>query len=74
VPARPGGGGSPTLLDASATTPRAWNFLFFHELAVFGGELLPPRPASGGRSPASPRLRTFFEMALGAPNPRPPMP
>jgi hypothetical protein len=73
VPARPGGGGtSRTLLDISATTPGNWGFLFFHELAVFGGELIQPAVGLGGSSPAPPYLRTFFEMALGAPNPRPP--
>ncbi|QRY43502.1 hypothetical protein JVX93_23580 [Mycolicibacterium boenickei] len=61
-----------TLLDAAVTTPRDWNFLFFHELAVFGGEFVQPPRASG--TPQPPRLRTFFEQSLGAPNPRPPMP
>jgi hypothetical protein len=69
VPAQPGAG-SKTLLDLSASNPGNWNFLFFHELAVFGGELVQP-PSSGGVV-ARPFVRTFFEMALGAPNPRPP--
>lgn len=65
----PGGRpGSKTLLEMSAATPRNWNFLFFHELAVFGGDLA---PAPGG---GALRLRTFFEQALGRPNPRPPLP
>jgi hypothetical protein len=73
VPAQQGGGGtSRTLLEISATRPRNWNFLFFHELAVFGGELVQQAIVPGASPPASPQVRTFFEMALGAPNPRPP--
>jgi hypothetical protein len=70
VPAKPG---SPrTWLDISATTPGNWSFLFFHELAVFGGTLIQPAAGRAGAPPAPPFVRTFFEMALGAPNPRPP--
>ena len=61
VPA--GAGATRTLLDTSATNPGNWGFLFFHEMAVFGGELV--------HQTGAPRVRTFFEMALGPPNPRP---
>jgi hypothetical protein len=70
VPAVPGG--AQTLLDISATMPGNWGFLFFHELAVFGGELIQPAGGPGASSPPLPFVRTFFEMALDAPNPRPP--
>lgn len=63
-----GGVGSKTLLDLSTATAGDWKFLFFHELAVFGGDLVQPSGAS------APRLRTFFEQALGPPNPRPEAP
>lgn len=69
VPAVPGSGSARTLLDISATQPGNWGFLFFHELAVFGGELIQPAVGPGASSP--PFVRTFFEMALAAPNPRP---
>ena len=56
-------------LTESAKNPESWRFLFFHEMAVFGGDLvLSPKP--GG----SPSIKTFFEQALGAPSPRPPPP
>ncbi|GAB2661685.1 hypothetical protein [Nocardia goodfellowii] len=63
-----GPAGSKTLLELSTTPAGDWNFLFFHELAVFGGDLVQPSGTS------TPRLRTFFEQALGPPNPRPPLP
>jgi hypothetical protein len=67
VPQAPG---SPrTFLDVSATTPGNWGFLFFHEMAVFGGELVLQTSTDG--APADPRVRTFFEMALSVPRPRP---
>ena len=69
VPARQGR--TETFLDISAKTPRNLGFLFFHELAVFGGDLI-QTPAGPGAAPAPSQLRTFFEMALGTPNPRPP--
>jgi hypothetical protein len=54
-------------LAASAKRPHRWNFLFFHELAVFGGHhVMPPT--------TPPTLRTFFQDALGPPMPRPPLP
>lgn len=66
----PASAGSPrTLLDVSATAPGNWGFLFFHEMAVFGGELVHQTNAQG--APTDPRVRTFFEMALGVPKPRP---
>jgi hypothetical protein len=56
-------------LDASAMSPRNWNFLFFHEYAVYGGHLVAaPDPNT------QPSLRSFFEDALGPPKPRPPFP
>ena len=63
-------------LAASAKTPNKWFFLFFHEMAVFGGDLVPPPPqgaqaSSSGASPPAPTIKTFFEQALGQPNPRP---
>jgi hypothetical protein len=64
---------SMTLLDAATATPQDWNFLFFHELAVFGGQLV-QSPHVPGASAPPPRLRTFLEQALGTPNPRPPLP
>jgi hypothetical protein len=67
-----------TLLDISPKTRGRWNSLFFHEMAVFGGELVQPpaNPPSasgtpGGSNTPRPFVRTFFEMALGPPNPRP---
>jgi len=57
VPSRTGSG--TTLLDLSAASPANWNFLFFHELGVFGGELVQP-PSRGGVV-ARPFVRTFFE-------------
>jgi hypothetical protein len=62
-------GAATTLLDLSASQPGNWGFLFFHELAVFGGELVQPSGAAGA---VPPTVRTFFEMALGAPTPLPP--
>ena len=70
------------LLAASAKTPARWFFLFFHELAMFGGDLAAapsppvpvgsdPGPAASGQPPPAPVVKTFFQMALGAPNPRP---
>jgi hypothetical protein len=70
------------LLAASAKTPAKWFFLFFHELAMFGGDLAAapsppvavgpaPAPAASGQPPPAPVVKTFFQMALGAPNPRP---
>jgi hypothetical protein len=62
---------SDDLLAESAKTPeKNWFFLFFHEHAVFGGDLVQP---TAGKASA-PTVLTFFEMALGAPNPRPPWP
>jgi hypothetical protein len=63
---------SSALLSASAANPSRWRFLFFHEMAVFGGDLVPP--AAGAPSNTPPTLRTFFEQALGPPNRRPPPP
>jgi hypothetical protein len=71
VPAR---GGTQTLLDRSGATPGNWGFLFFHELAVFGGDLVQQQPSSSTASPPPPRVKTFFESALGTPSPRPPIP
>ena len=59
-----------TLLDVSADSPGNWGFLFFHELAVFGGDLIQPPASAPSNTP--PTLRTFFEQALGPPNPLPP--
>jgi hypothetical protein len=56
-------------VTASAANPGKWRFLFFHELAVYGGHLVPP--PSSAPAGTSPSFRTFFEDALGAPNPRP---
>ena len=61
---------SKTLLDASAEQPARWGFLFFHEMAIFGGDLVPPPATSPPTTPA--KLVTFFEQSLGSPNPRPP--
>ena len=68
-------------LAAAAKTPGKWFFLFFHELAMFGGDLEaapspppsldPSPPKAPGQPPPSPVVKTFFQMALGAPNPRP---
>lgn len=69
IPAQPGVGAK-TLLDVSAASAGNWNFLFFHELAIFGGDLV--QPAASGGVVARPSVRTFFEMALGPPDPRPP--
>jgi hypothetical protein len=105
------------LLKESAKSPGKWFFLFFHELAMFGGDLAPapapppdvaaapplpvlpqgmqpPQPSQtgpgpgGGSAPSSQGppgastaaagtgvvVRTFFQMALGAPSPRPALP
>ncbi len=67
---------SDDLLAQSAKTPARWFFLFFHELAVFGGDLVRPSapPAKPGqKAPAAPTptVKTFFETALEAPSPRP---
>jgi len=64
------GGPSLTVLDVSAAMRGNWNWLFFHELAIFGGDLIQP-PATGGAAAPPPFVRTFFEQALGPPNPRP---
>jgi hypothetical protein len=57
---------TPKELQASADKGLGnWNFLFFHELAAFGGHL---EPVPGAKAQ---RVRTFFQDALGAPNPRP---
>ncbi|MGH8551424.1 MAG: hypothetical protein ACRERU_23020 [Methylococcales bacterium] len=61
---------SDALLKASAANPSRWRFLFFHEMAVFGGDII--EPAAGASPNTPPTLRTFFEQALGLPNPRPP--
>jgi hypothetical protein len=60
---------SDALIAKSAANPSRWRFLFFHELAVYGGDLVPaPSGAPGGTPPT---LKTFFELALGPANPRP---
>jgi hypothetical protein len=46
-----------------------WLFLFFHELAVAGGHLVPATTQGG-----DPIVRTLFQDALGASKPRPPFP
>ena len=46
-------------LTASAGTPARWRFLFFHEMAVFGGDLVAAVPPA-----TSPTVKTFFEQAL----------
>jgi hypothetical protein len=51
-------------LAPSAANPRHWKFLFFHELAVYGGDLV--------ATPSTTTIKTFFEQALGSPSPRPP--
>lgn len=60
---------SDALLAASAKNPARWRFLFFHEMAVYGADLI--QPPAGSPPGTAPTLRTFFEQALGAPNPRP---
>jgi hypothetical protein len=52
------------LLIDSAKTPAKWRFLFFHEMAVFGGDLILPPPSPPGVPASSPSVRTFFEQAL----------
>jgi hypothetical protein len=47
------------LLAASAAAPQNWRFLFFHEMAVYGGDMISPSGSAG-----SPTIRTFFEQAL----------
>ena len=64
------GGPSRTVLDVSAAMRGNWSWLFFHELAIFGGDLIQP-PGVTGAAPTTPFVRTFFEQALGRPNPRP---
>lgn len=60
---------TPKELQASADKGLGnWRFLFFHELAAFGGHL---EPVPGSK--AAQRLRTLFQDALGPPNPRPPL-
>jgi hypothetical protein len=56
-------------LAQSAKTPQRYFWLFFHELAVSGGDLV--QPAATGSPPPPPFVRTFFEQALGTPDPRP---
>jgi hypothetical protein len=60
-----------SLLTASAAKPTRWHFLFFHEMAIFGGDLVFPTPVAPGKA-QPPRVQTFFEQALGPPAPRPP--
>jgi hypothetical protein len=48
-------------LAASAKRPNRWNFLFFHELAVFGGHHIAPQTTP-------PILRTFFQDAVVGPS------
>ena len=61
------------IIHATTLTPAG---VAFHEMAVFGGDLVPPPPlgaqaSSSGASPPAPTIKTFFEQALGQPNPRP---
>jgi hypothetical protein len=63
---------SDALIAKSAANPARWRFLFFHEMAVYGGDLMPV--PSGAPPGTTPTLKTFFELALGAPNPRPSIP
>jgi hypothetical protein len=51
-------------IEASAQTPGRWEFLFFHEYPVYAGE----------RGPKDGGFTSFFQQALGAPNPLPPPP
>jgi hypothetical protein len=51
-------------LTISAGTPARWRFLFFHEMAVFGGDLIAAPAPSAGVPAASPTVKTFFEQAL----------
>jgi hypothetical protein len=48
-------------IAVGAATPHAWQFLFFHEYPVFGGDL------DSSATPAT--LRPFFLQALGTPQP-----
>ena len=57
----------PSWIATSAATPSHWRFLFFHETAMDGGDLV-----AGSTPTSSPTVKTFFEQALGAPSPRPP--
>jgi hypothetical protein len=57
----------PDWIGTSAGTPSTWRFLFFHETAMDGGDLV-----AGATPTSSPTVKTFFEQALGAPSPRPP--
>jgi hypothetical protein len=52
---------SDNAIETSAASPNAWEFLFFHEYPVFGGDL------DSSTTPAT--FRPFFLQALGAPSP-----
>jgi hypothetical protein len=63
----PAGRKSDFIADSATKSPGKWPFLFFHETAMDGGDLV-----AGASPTASPTVRIFFEQALGAPSPRPP--
>lgn len=48
-------------IEISAAAPNGWEFLFFHEYPVFGGEL--------DTTATPPTFRSFFLQAFGAPKP-----
>ena len=60
-------GWTPAQLAASAVSPAKWRFLFFHEQSMSGGTLVASTTPG-----VSPSIQSFFEQAMGAPNPRPP--